>query len=156
MTTQNQAILNELSNNLQAALTKLKNAQGAYDAVMVNVRELQRQAEVHRASGANNDLQIVNGQLTAAYVTEKTSAATLNDAKSSYNTALAAYEATASRLLDPAEAQLQATALTQKMSAENGITPMPAPSFFSTTPGIITIVVAGLSIIGLSIYLIKR
>jgi hypothetical protein len=145
MTPQNQAILDGLSNNLQTALTKLTAAQSSYDTTLANVRELQRQAEVHRNSGAENDLQNVNRQLTAAYPVLDVATATLNDAKQVYAMALSAYDATAKRLLTPAEAQAHAAAVQQQAVK---------PSFFKSTGGIITISLTALTLIGITIKLL--
>ena len=109
MTAQNQAILDQLSAAVTAALQKQNAEQAKYNAVLAEVRELQRQAEYHRGRGDNTNLQIVNGQLTAKYAELQSAENMLNDAKAAYNSALKAYQDAQNSILSQQEKDAIAT-----------------------------------------------
>lgn len=109
MTAQNQAILDQLSAAVTAALQKQNAEQAKYNAVLAEVRELQRQAEYHRSRGDNTNLQIVNGQLTAKYAELQSAENMLNDAKAAYNSALKAYQDAQNTILSQQEKDAIAT-----------------------------------------------
>lgn len=109
MTAQNQAILDQLSAAVTAALQKQNAEQAKYNAVLAEVRELQRQAEYHRGRGDNTNLQIVNGQLTAKYAELQSAENMLNDAKAAYNSALKAYQDAQNNILSQQEKDAIAT-----------------------------------------------
>ena len=123
MTSQNQTILNNLSAAVTEALTRLQEAQNAYnnimDAVPGGVRDLQRQAEVHRTNGDNTNLQIVNQQLTAKYAQRDAALATLNDKRAAYEAALKAYQDAQNSILSQQEKD--AIAAEAKAKAETSV-----------------------------------
>lgn len=103
MTSQNKAILDDLLSIVNDSLATVNKIQGELNYQMDVVRDLQRQAEVHRANNDNYNLQIVNVRLTAAYSERDAVQNKLNDAKANYQTALKNYEEAKNRLLTPEE-----------------------------------------------------
>lgn len=74
-------VVENLTNQVVNAQNIVAEKQKAYDDHIAKLKDLERQAEVHRANGSENDLQIVNNQLTSEYAATASFVSALNQAK---------------------------------------------------------------------------
>lgn len=151
MTQANQAILDNLSQAVTAALNSLNAKKAEYEKILAEVRELQRQAEYHRSRGDNTNLQIVNGQLTAKYSYETAAKKAIEDAQKVYDKALADYTSAQNNLLSPEEkaavlVRAKSEAETAKIEGESKLFIQKSTKYIIVGTIILVVIVVGVII----------